>query len=198
MYTLARGVPRAGLASKTRPSSETKSAWSSEMKRTAFYHGTRKTSQYSCFSKKKKESDTTRWIRTYACHWGRVFPSTLYANSVYELSQKENKERAYVRKVARRLRRMRGLSPKYVLCHEHVVHTYDVNLVNAIGLELVVIFDVSRRLRMTRGREGSRHANLYPLRILSARKGRARKKASVSLRIFAIRKNIRWGIGEGK
>ena len=60
-------------------------------------------------------------------------------------------------------RRMRGPSPIYVLCHEHVIHGDDVDLVNALRLEFVVLFDVSWCLRMTRGREGSRHANLFRL-----------------------------------
>lgn len=67
----------------------------------------------------------------------------------------------------------------YILCHEHVVHGDDVDLVNALCLELVVLFDISWCLRMTRGREGSRHANLFRLRIILARNGRARKKSSV-------------------
>ena len=53
-----------------------------------------------------------------------------------------------------------------ILCHEHVVHAEDVDLVNAPRLELVVLFDVSRCLRMTRGREGSRHTNLPRSRII--------------------------------
>lgn len=78
-------------------------------------------------------------------------------------------------------RRMRGPSPIYVLCHEHVVHADDVDLVNALRLELVVLFDVSWCLRMTRGREGSRHANLFRLRSISLRKkrGEPRKRSSV-------------------
>jgi len=38
MFTLAHGTPRAGVASRTRPSPETKSALSSAMKRTAYHH----------------------------------------------------------------------------------------------------------------------------------------------------------------
>ena len=74
---------------------------------------------------------------------------------------------------------MHGTLHIYVLCHEHVVHGDNIDLVDALRLKLVVLFDVSWCLRMTRGREGSRHANLFRLRILSARKGRVRKKSSV-------------------
>jgi hypothetical protein len=44
-----------------------------------------------------------------------------------------------------------------------------------------VLFDVSWCLRMTRGREGSRHANLFRLRSISLRKkrGEPRKRSSV-------------------
>ena len=77
---------------------------------------------------------------------------------------------------------MRGPSPIYVLCHEHVVHADDVDLVNALRLELVVLFDVSWCLRMTRGREGSRHANLFWLRILLVRK----TEEIVSLHVIII------------
>jgi hypothetical protein len=48
-----------------------------------------------------------------------------------------------------------------------------------------VLFDVSWYLRMTRGREGSRHANLFSVPYW-VRKGRARKEI-VSLRIIIIR-----------
>ena len=75
---------------------------------------------------------------------------------------------------------MRGPSPIYVLCHEHVVHANDVDLVNALRLELVVFFDVSRYLRMTRGCEGSRHANLFRLCIFNRRS----TKEIVSLHII--------------
>ena len=89
---------------------------------------------------------------------------------------------------------MHGPTRKYVLCHEHVVHGDDVDLVNALRLEFVVLFDVSWCLRMTRGREGSRHANLSRLRIhyrQSAGQRRARKKEIVSLRIIRYpKKNV--------
>ena len=47
-----------------------------------------------------------------------------------------------------------------VLCHEYVIHADDVDLVDALRLELVILLDVSRRLRMARRREGPRHADL--------------------------------------
>jgi hypothetical protein len=47
-----------------------------------------------------------------------------------------------------------------VLCHECVIDGDDVDLVDALRLELVVLLDVTRSLRAARGRERSRHANL--------------------------------------
>jgi len=47
-----------------------------------------------------------------------------------------------------------------VLCHECIIHGDDVDLVDALRLELVVLLDVSGRLRAARGRERPRHANL--------------------------------------
>jgi len=49
---------------------------------------------------------------------------------------------------------------RHALCHECIVHGEDVDLVDALCLELVVLLDISRRLRAARGREGPRHANL--------------------------------------
>lgn len=46
------------------------------------------------------------------------------------------------------------------LCHEYVVYGDDVDLVDALRLELVILLDVSGRLRAARGRECPRHANL--------------------------------------
>jgi hypothetical protein len=93
---------------------------------------------------------------------------------------------------------MRGPSPKYVLCHEHVVHGDDVDLVNALRLEFVVLFDVSWCLRMTRGREGSRHANLsrwlriYYRHLAGQRsgKGERERKSSVCVLSDTQKKNL--------
>ena len=49
---------------------------------------------------------------------------------------------------------------RHALCHECIVNGEDVDLVDALCLELVVLLDISRRLRAARGREGPRHANL--------------------------------------
>jgi hypothetical protein len=49
---------------------------------------------------------------------------------------------------------------RHALCHECIVHGEDVDLVDALCLELVVLVDISRCLRAARGREGPRHANL--------------------------------------
>ena len=73
----------------------------------------------------------------------------------------------------KRRRRNRVPHILYVLCYEYIVHAHDVDFVNALRLELVVFFDVTWCLQMTRGRKGSRHANLYRLRILLERKGSA-------------------------
>ncbi len=130
------------------------------MKRTAFIGPQHKKMSALLFlQKKEKRIRASRdGIGTYACHWARVSPSTLYVNSIYELSKKKRKKkRAYVRKVARR---MRGHVSTYVLYHIYVVHADDIDLIDAFRLELVVLFNVFWRLRMTRGRKGSRHANL--------------------------------------
>jgi hypothetical protein len=47
-----------------------------------------------------------------------------------------------------------------VLCHENVIHADNVNFIDPLRLELVVLLDVSRRLRVARRRECPRHANL--------------------------------------
>jgi hypothetical protein len=48
----------------------------------------------------------------------------------------------------------------HVLCHEEVVHGDNVNLMDALCLELVVLFDVSRRLQATSRCESPGHADL--------------------------------------
>ena len=48
-----------------------------------------------------------------------------------------------------------------VLCHEYVIHANDEDLVDALRLELVILLDVSRRLRVACRRESPRHANLF-------------------------------------
>jgi hypothetical protein len=47
-----------------------------------------------------------------------------------------------------------------VLCHEYVIHADDEDLVDALRLELFILLDVSRRLRVARRCESSRDANL--------------------------------------
>lgn len=75
---------------------------------------------------------------------------------------KERKERAYVSKKKKKKKGgEKNAKNYYILCYEHVVHADDVDLVDPLRLELVVLFYVSRCLRMTRGREGSRHTNLF-------------------------------------
>jgi hypothetical protein len=46
------------------------------------------------------------------------------------------------------------------LCHECIVHGDDIDLVDALGLELVVLLDISGCLRTARRRECPRHAKL--------------------------------------
>lgn len=56
--------------------------------------------------------------------------------------------------------RAQKIRTEYALCHECVVHGDDVDLVDALRLELVVLLNVTGSLRAARGRERSRHANL--------------------------------------
>lgn len=90
-------------------------------------------------------------LGTYACRWAQVSPST---PCVYMMINKAKKPRGCW--VHRSARRMRG-----ILCHEYVIHADDEDLVDALCLELVILLDVSRRLRVARRREGPRHANLF-------------------------------------
>lgn len=73
---------------------------------------------------------------------------------------------------------MRGhiYAHRHVLCHEYVIHAKDVNLVDALRLELVVLFDVPRCLRMARGGESSRHADLF--QCIGGKNGKVRKRWS--------------------
>lgn len=77
-----------------------------------------------------------------------------------------------------------------VLCHEYVIHADDVDLVDALRLELVILLDVSRRLRMARRREGPRHADLQ--RYFTCKTG---KRRSALAHRHHRRKNNTWQEG---
>ena len=90
-------------------------------------------------------------LRTYACRWAQVSPSTPY---VYVMINKEKSARdtGFIEQRKGRVG---------VLCHEYVIHADDEDLVDALRLELVILLDVSRRLRVACRRESPRHANLF-------------------------------------